>query len=465
MKEEILDIEEVFKNLPPAPISYLDDIKKWHDAHTGKIIVLDDDPTGCQTVHDIPLLTEWSIDTLKKEWERDDPLFFILTNSRSLPEEEVKTLFEEISNNILKAAENRAFTIISRSDSTLRGHYPLETEVLKSSMGKDEAIDILIPAFFEGGRYTLEGIHYVKENNNLVPAHLTPFAKDVSFGFKKSYLPYWVEEKTKGRVNSEDVAVLSLEKIRKSSLAELQSFFDNLKPKSACAIDAVVHSDLEKVSLAFCYSNNNFFFRTAASFVQCFGGIPQKELLDINTLKLDTHEPGLILVGSYVPKTTAQLNYLLKQKLPLAFIEINAGALLESPIEEIENCLLKINEQVKSRKHILLFTSRKFVAANTTEKQLSDSKAIANGLVSIVRQLPFKPSFIVTKGGITSHDTATKGLDIKRTIVKGQIIPGVPVWETGIDSLYEKIPFIVFPGNVGTEKSFYEVCHQLISGK
>ncbi len=465
MKERPLNIEEVLGSLPPTPASYLEKIKKWHSANKGKIIVIDDDPTGCQTVHDIPILTEWTVDTIKKEWENSSPLFFILTNSRSMPEEEVRVLFKEISENILEAADNRIFTIISRSDSTLRGHYPVETNVLKSCLGKDEAIDVLIPAFFEGGRYTLDGTHYVKENKDLVPAHLTPFAKDVSFGFKKSYLPDWVEEKTEGEIRSEDVTVLDIQKIRKTSLAELQYFLDNLKSKSVCAIDAFAHTDLEKVSLALCQSSNKFLFRTAASFVQCFGGIPHKELLDAKTLKLDTSEPGLILVGSYVPKTTTQLNYLLEQNLPLTSIEIKAQSLLKSPADAIEKYLSNISEQVKSGKHILLYTSRQFVAGNTPEEQLKDSKVIADGLVKIVRQLPFKPSFIVTKGGITSHDTATKGLDIKRTIVKGQIIPGVPVWETGTDCKYGKIPFIVFPGNVGNENSLYQVCQQLISRK
>ena len=50
-----------------------------------KTIVLDDDPTGTQTVYDLPVLTEWTVATLQAEFARGTPIFYILTNSRSLP--------------------------------------------------------------------------------------------------------------------------------------------------------------------------------------------------------------------------------------------------------------------------------------------------------------------------------------------------------------------------------------------
>jgi hypothetical protein len=50
-----------------------------------KIIVLDDDPTGSQTVHSCLLLTKWDVETLKIGLMDEVAIFFILTNTRALP--------------------------------------------------------------------------------------------------------------------------------------------------------------------------------------------------------------------------------------------------------------------------------------------------------------------------------------------------------------------------------------------
>lgn len=51
-------------------------------ASNRKIIVLDDDPTGVQTVHDIYVYTDWTVESLRKGFAAPEKLFFILTNSR-----------------------------------------------------------------------------------------------------------------------------------------------------------------------------------------------------------------------------------------------------------------------------------------------------------------------------------------------------------------------------------------------
>ena len=48
-----------------------------------KIIVLDDDPTGVQTVHDVSVYTDWSPESMESGFAEPGNLFFILTNSRS----------------------------------------------------------------------------------------------------------------------------------------------------------------------------------------------------------------------------------------------------------------------------------------------------------------------------------------------------------------------------------------------
>jgi uncharacterized protein YgbK (DUF1537 family) len=78
-------------------------------------------------------------------------------------------------------------------------------------------------------------------------------------------------------------------------------------------------------------------------------------------------------------------------------------------------------------------------------------------LVQVVRNLPYQPAYIVAKGGITSHDILTQGLEIESARVLGQVLPGVPVLMTGKSARFPEIPYVIFPGNVGHESSLSEL--------
>jgi len=118
-----------------------------------KIVVLDDDPTGSQTVHSCLLLTRWDVSTLKTALADAAPLFFILTNTRGMDAERAATVTREVCENLRLALADFPGPVlfVSRSDSTLRGHYPVETDVMNAVLGPFDAT-LLTPAFFEGGR-------------------------------------------------------------------------------------------------------------------------------------------------------------------------------------------------------------------------------------------------------------------------------------------------------------------------
>ena len=461
-----ITLKSISENLPKEGPSYLKKINNWLKNYPKTIVVLDDDPTGCQTVHDIPVLTTWSIEALQSEFESNISLFFILTNTRSLPEDEAVTLTRNIADNLKKAASNagKEFNVISRSDSTLRGHYPAEINTLKNTLELQDAVEIIVPAFFDGGRYTANGLHYVEDKGKLIPAALTPFAKDMSFGYNNSSLDKWIEEKTQGNITASEVIILTIEKIRTHSPEALSSFFSSIKKSSICTIDALVASDLEKVALAIHMAEKDgyqFIFRTAATFVQVYGGITEIPLLSKSELSFNNN-PGLIIVGSYVPKTSFQLNYLINNNPSLSKIEIDAQKLISTEAEiEIQRCIAAIQSGFKKGNTILLYTSRKLLTANNSKNQLTNGQKISAGLIAVVKNLDVNPGYILAKGGITSNDIATKALGIKRAIVKGQLLPGVPVWETSFESKYPGIPYIVFPGNVGNEESLFEACMKL----
>ena len=159
-----------------------------------KIIVLDDDPTGSQTVHSCLLLMQSDVETLRLGLKDDAPIFFILTNTRSLTPEAAANVTREVCHNLkLALAEEKIadFLVVSRSDSTLRGHYPIETDVIAEELGPFDA-HFLVPAFFEGGRITRDSIHYLIIDGVPTPVHETEFARDSVFGYNYSYLPKYL---------------------------------------------------------------------------------------------------------------------------------------------------------------------------------------------------------------------------------------------------------------------------------
>ena len=204
-----LDEETIEVILDP----YIRDMKQ-------KIVILDDDPTGVQTVNDVFVYTDWSVETFKRGLTEPKKLFFILTNSRGLTVPETRAVHTEIAHNLAQASRETGveFILISRSDSTLRGHYPLETEVLRNVLEEELGCyfngEILFPFFLEGGRFTMNNVHYVKDGDTLIPAGQTEFAKDKTFGYTNSNLRYYVEEKTKGEYKAEDVICITLQDLR-----------------------------------------------------------------------------------------------------------------------------------------------------------------------------------------------------------------------------------------------------------
>ena len=90
-------------------------------------------------------------------------------------------------------------------------------------------------------------------------------------------------------------------------------------------------------------------------------------------------------------------------------------------------------------------------------------EADPDALTAVIGKLLVRPSFIVAKGGITSSDVGTKALLVKRALVKGQVRPGIPVWQTGEESRFPGLPYVIFPGNVGSEDDLRRVAETLMS--
>ncbi|MFR4270076.1 MAG: four-carbon acid sugar kinase family protein [Blautia faecis] len=440
-----------------------------------KLVVLDDDPTGVQTVHDVSVYTDWEEESIRKGFEEKEAMFFILTNSRSFSVEETTKVHQDIAARVAKVARElgQDFMIISRGDSTLRGHYPLETQLLADGLTKNEGVvidgEIICPFFPEGGRYTMDNIHYVKEQDNLVPAGMTEFAKDKTFGYKSSDLTEYVEEKTEGKYHKEDCITISLDELNALDVQGVKVKLMTAKDMAKIIVNAVSYADLKVFCAALVLAmkeGKHYMARTAAAFTKVMGRISDQPLLGREQLEGDTRNGGIVLIGSHVKKTTDQLNCLKELDGQVDFMEFQVNTVFEENglEKEVEKTVKAAEEKILSGRTVVIYTSRQLLAPEnmTPEEKLQISVKISNAVTSIIGKLSVKPKFIIAKGGITSSDVGTKALRVKKARVMGQVKKGIPVWMTGEESKFPGMPYIIFPGNVGEVSTLKEIVEELI---
>ena len=440
-----------------------------------KLVVLDDDPTGVQTVHDVSVYTDWEEESIRKGFEEKEAMFFILTNSRSFSVEETTKVHQDIAARVAKVARElgQDFMIISRGDSTLRGHYPLETQLLADGLTKNEGVvidgEIICPFFPEGGRYTMDNIHYVKEQENLVPAGMTEFAKDKTFGYKSSDLTEYVEEKTEGKYHKEDCITISLDELNALDVQGIKDKLMSAQNMAKIIVNAVSYADLKVFCAALVLAmkaGKHYMARTAAAFTKVMGRISDQPLLGRAQLEGDTKNGGIVLIGSHVKKTTDQLNCLKELDGQADFMEFQVNTVFEENglEKEVERTVKAAEEKILSGRTVVIYTSRQLLAPEnmTPEEKLHISVKISNAVTSIIGKLSVKPKFIIAKGGITSSDVGTKALRVKKARVMGQVKKGITVWMTGEESKFPGMPYIIFPGNVGEVSTLKEIVEELI---
>jgi len=467
----VLSKTDTLAGLPAAwPEDLLPAIQARVGTEGRKIVVLDDDPTGTQTVHDVPVLTTWSEEAIAQELQGHADTFYILTNSRSLTAADAQALGHEIGANLKRAGQRTgvAVDVISRSDSTLRGHFPGEVDALQQGLDATALPCLLVPFFLEGGRYTIADVHYVAEGDRLAPAAQTPYARDAVFGYRNDNLRRWIEEKTQGRIRAGQVISISVEDLRRGGPSRVADKLAAMAPRAYGIVNAAAYRDLEVLVAGLIEAESvgrRFIFRTAASFVRVRAGIAPREAVDHRELTTADDHGGLFVVGSHVPKTTAQLKALL-QRQTITPIEISVAAILADAERdmEIRRAVDAVNRNIRQGRDTVVFTSRKLVTGRRHQDNLAIGQQVSDSLVHIVQGLDCQPRYLVAKGGITSSDVATKGLQVRRAMVMGQVLPGVPVWKLGEEARYPGMAYIVFPGNVGNDDGL-ALIQQRLSGR
>jgi len=471
LAEEVRNADELLAAGPPVlriPDARLQ-IREANAATRTWVIVLDDDPTGSQSVQGVPVLTGWTPDDL--HWAFDQPAngFFILTNTRGLNEDEARSTVADVAEVIDRVATELGahYTLITRSDSTLRGHYPLETDVLidlARSAGKPYDALLIAPAYIAAGRVTEADVHYVRTGSSFVPVGQTNYAQDATFGFTSSNLRDYVQEKTHAAVSSHDVLSLSLEDIRVGGAQRVRDVIRSCKNATPIVVNALEEADLDVVVLGLILAEAEgarVLSRTGPSFVAARLGIKGRAPLSHDEVFAAGERPGngLVVVGSHVELTTRQVSRLQRDVGDLATIELDVPKLLDpaQADEEMARCGDALVAALQ-RTDALLVSSRQQVVGDSGHSSLVIAQTVSHALVTLtaraVDEVPLK--WVLAKGGITSSDVATEGLEIRRATVAGQLFPGiVSVWVHEGDNgrSLKGLPYVVFAGNVGDEST------------
>ncbi len=393
-----------------------------------RMVVLDDDPTGIQTVHGCLLLTDWSEATLERAFAHSHPFFYILTNTRAMTREAAAQVVRSVMEAVLHTAARHdcRLLFVSRSDSCLRGHFPLETDVMREVL-TGHGIPVwhpvpFVPAFIEAGRVTIDGTHYMRSGERLIPVSETEFAHDNVFGYHTSVLKDYIKEKG-GDPGEYEI-------VNAAGYDELYAYCRQLEDRTSTFEGAVV-------------------IRSSSSFPKAMSGIADKPYLDKSILH-GKKEVGCFIVGSHVQKTTRQLHQLL-EKPGVKGIEADVERILKDHVQMRDEVLEQIGQAHDAGLTPVVYTSRRELRLDDPAKRQRLGQDVSDFLVEIVANLPFEPSYLAAKGGITSNDILTKGLRIKWASVEGQVINSVPC------VLTERFPYIIFPGNVGDDQSLAEL--------
>ena len=439
-----------------------------------KVVVIDDDPTGSQTVNNCLLLLKWDYSTLVKGFKGESNLFFILANTRSLSENDAKLRIQDICNNLKEVIAYESFKkeeiiFVSRGDSTLRGHNFLEPNTINNCLGPFDAT-FHIPAFIEGKRLTINGCHFVDQ----IPVDQTIFAEDKIFGYKTSNIKNLLFQKSKSQINLDDIQNIKLSDFEILKVEEKNIIFrklKNLKNNTHVIVDIENYSQLNKFSLVIkeLSKQKKFLFRTAASFISSISEIKSnsREHIVFSNFRRKNNEnkflPGLVVVGSFIELSTLQLKQLLKKSHSepieldvFEFFRIISSDNNQDKLNLFRNkLLLDIRSNFKKGKTPVLFTSRKFMSLDCSE-QFDFYNSLALFIANLVADLKNEIGYLISKGGITTNVILSNGLKADYVYLESQIITGISLVTYKLKN-DKKLPIVTFPGNIGTQDSLLKV--------
>jgi uncharacterized protein YgbK (DUF1537 family) len=453
-------------------------IRKALAAAGRRIAVLDDDPTGSQTVHDVAVVTVLDPDEIAAGLEEPGSTCFILTNTRSLGEADAVALNTRVGRTLFELSRrlDAPVDVISRSDSTLRGHVIAEVRALdavrREVLGRGYDGVLLVPAYLEAGRFTAGDVHWAKVAGEPLPVGETEFARDATFGFSASNLREFVAEKSGGTISPDQVHSISLDDIRHGGPQRVAEVLAEVAGGAFVVVNAVEYADLDVVVLGLLEAQaagKSFLYRTGPSFPQPLAGLDPQPPLTASDIwpggRPDGH--GLVVVGSHVGLTSRQVA-VARERGSVVEVELDVPAVADPDRRDAH--VADTTDRVVAAlagSDVLLFTSRTLVRDPDPAVSLDISRRVSTAVIEVVRgAVAAEPAWVVAKGGITSHDVAVRGLGITRATVLGQLLPGLVSVFRPVEALPQIVgtPYVVFAGNVGDENTLAYVI-DLFSGR
>ncbi|WP_424466795.1 four-carbon acid sugar kinase family protein [Pseudoclavibacter helvolus] len=417
------------------------------------VVILDDDPTGTQAVADIPVITSPTPENLRWAFDTSPLGFFVLTNTRSLDEPAMVALTKTIVTEVIRAAGSRPVRFVSRSDSTLRGHIFAEPAAIRSALREvgapAPAMTVFVPAFPRAGRITRDGVHLLRDADGEAPAHESHFAQDATFGYTTSFLPELVAERSSGDLTSDDIVVVTPDRVA-SGVREARG--------SWLACDAEDDADLATIAAALSEADPNAdrtLIRASPGILPALLGLPVSTELPRHGAA--PHAGGLIIVGSHVAQTTRQLARLLEEP-DVTLLELDVDDLVDANAAAVDAIIERLASHAAAglaSSHVVIATGRVARTFSDPDRSLAFARRVSDTLVAVTRRTMerFPVAFVVAKGGITSSDIATRAMRIERAIVRGRVGAGI-VWQPADDTT--RIPLALVPGNIGDDEGLVE---------
>jgi len=401
------------------------------------IVVLDDDPTGTQAVHDVPVLLRWPPAALADAVAAGAPAVHLLTNVRAFPPEEAERITADAARAALRAAPGAR--IVLRGDSTLRGHLGEEIRAVQAVQG--ERVVLLVPALPAAGRVTRGGVHLLVRDGKAVALHETEYARDGDFAYASARLLEWAQQRTAGLLPAERGVEVGLPELRERGGDAVRDALLAAAPPAACVPDVEDVADLERIAeglRAAEAAGARVLVRCAPTFAGVLAG-------NLASGEVAPPEPGpggvLLVCGSYVSATTRQLEHLAAHRGARA-IELDPLALAddaEAPAA-VARAAQAARAAIAAEGLAVVATARERPESTRT---LDAGLRIARNLASVVPAVA--PGVVVAKGGITSAVTLQDGVGVDGAWVVGPLLPGVALWRAG------EVGYVVVPGNVGDD--------------
>ncbi|MFA9445045.1 four-carbon acid sugar kinase family protein [Egicoccus sp. AB-alg6-2] len=426
---------------------------------TTPFVVVDDDPTGTQTMAGVRVLLGLDREVLQAAASRPWPAVHLMTNSRAAAPEVAKRLVRDACEAAAAFWPDAEYVL--RGDSTLRGHLVEEYDAVREiRFPGREPVLLLAPALPEAGRITVDGVHLLARDGARQPLHDTEYARDPALGYPDAHLLRWAEHRSAGRFAAADGLHVPLADLRADGTDAVLERLRRLAASGAavCATDAETVEDLRAVADAFLAARAEdlpVVLRCAPTLAGILSGATAD-----GPAALPPPGPGgvLLVCGSFVPTTTRQLAAVARAH-PDTVVEPDLAALVDPSLREVQRCAAAVAARLAATGFAVLATPRPDIAAPGGRE---DQERVADRMARVVASLPVAPATLVTKGGVTSAVTIAAGLGALAADVVGPVAPGVGRWDV-ITGAGRSMSCLVVPGNVGDDRLLVDLVDALLA--